>query len=108
MPSAACWQLAAPPRAVSRAELARLMGGCDRDSAAGRRDLAILVLLARLGLRAGEVAALDLGDISRREGEITGAARPSPRILRLPAVIPAFKIHMSLTWAVTSRTVSLT
>jgi integrase len=45
------------------------MGSCDRDSVAGRRDFAILVLLARLGLRAGEVAALDLGDIRWRQGE---------------------------------------
>ena len=52
VPSAACWQLAALPRAVSPAELARLMDSCDRDSVAGRRDFAILVLLARLGLRA--------------------------------------------------------
>jgi integrase/recombinase XerD len=79
VPSAACWQLAALPRAVSPADLARLMGSCDPDSAAGRRDLAILVLLARLGLRAGEVAALDLGDISWRQGEITVRGRGSRR-----------------------------
>jgi integrase/recombinase XerD len=79
VPSAACWQLAALPRAVSPADLARLMESCDRDSAAGRRDLAILVLLARLGLRAGEVAALDLGDISWRQGEITVRGKGSRR-----------------------------
>jgi integrase/recombinase XerD len=79
VPSAACWQLAALPRAVSPADLARLMDSCDRDSAAGRRDFAILVLLARLGLRAGEVAALDLGDISWRQGEITVRGKGSRR-----------------------------
>ena len=85
VPSAACWQLAALPRAVSPADLARLMDSCDRDSAAGRRDFAILVLLARLGLRAGEVAALDLGDISWRQGEITVRGKGSRRdILPLP------------------------
>jgi site-specific recombinase XerD len=85
VPSAACWQLAALPRAVSPAELARLMDSCDRDSAAGRRDFAILVLLARLGLRAGEVAALDLGDICWRQGEITVRGKGSRRdILPLP------------------------
>ena len=62
------------------------MGSCDRDSAAGRRDFAILVLLARLGLRAGEVAALDLGDICWRQGEITVRGKGSRRdILPLPA-----------------------
>jgi integrase/recombinase XerD len=86
VPSAACWQLAALPRAVSPAELARLMGSCDQDSAAGRRDLAILVLLARLGLRAGEVAGLDLGDIGWRQGEIVVRGKGSRRdILPLPA-----------------------
>ncbi len=85
VPSAACWQLAALPRAVSPAELARLVDSCDRDSAAGRRDFAILVLLARLGLRAGEVAALDLGDICWRQGEITVRGKGSRRdILPLP------------------------
>jgi integrase/recombinase XerD len=82
VPSAACWQLAALPRAVSPAEVARLMGSCDQDSAAGRRDFAILVLLARLGLRAG----LDLGDIRWRQGEIVVRGKGSRRdILPLPA-----------------------
>jgi integrase/recombinase XerD len=86
VPSAACWQLAALPRAVSPAEVARLMGSCDLDSAAGRRDFAILVLLARLGLRAGEVAGLDLGDIRWRQGEIVVRGKGSRRdILPLPA-----------------------
>jgi site-specific recombinase XerD len=86
VPSAACWQLAALPRAVSPAEVDRLMDSCDRDSAAGRRDFAILVLLARLGLRAGEVAALDLGDIRWRQGEIVVRGKGSRRdILPLPA-----------------------
>jgi integrase/recombinase XerD len=85
VPSAACWQLAALPRAVGPADLARLMDSCDRDSAAGCRDFAILVLLARLGLRAGEVAALDLGDICWRQGEITVRGKGSRRdILPLP------------------------
>ncbi len=86
VPSAACWQPAALPRAVSPAGLARLVDSCDLDSAAGRRDFAILVLLARLGLRAGEVAGLDLGDIRWRQGEIIVRGKGSRRdILPLPA-----------------------
>jgi integrase/recombinase XerD len=86
VPSAAAWQLAALPRAVSAADLARLTGSCDRRSAAGRRDFAILVLLARLGLRAGEAGALELGDISWRQGEITIRGKGSRRdSLPLPA-----------------------
>ena len=86
VPSAACWQLAALPRAVSPADLARIVESCDCRSVAGRRDYAIIVLLARLGLRAGEVAALDLGDIGWRQGEITIRGKGSRRdILPLPA-----------------------
>jgi integrase/recombinase XerD len=86
VPSAACWQLAPLPRAVSPVELARLIDGCDRRTVAGRRDYAIIVLLARLGLRAGEVAGLELGDINWRQGEITVRGKGSRRdSLPLPA-----------------------
>ena len=63
-----------------------MLDGCDAGTAAGRRDLAMLILLARLGLRAGEVAALTLDDIDWRAGEITviGKGRRSER-LPLPA-----------------------
>jgi integrase/recombinase XerD len=86
VPSAACWQLAALPRAVRAADLALLIDSCDRRSVAGRRDFAILLLLARLGLRSGEVAVLDLGDINWRQGEITVRGKGSRRdSLPLPA-----------------------
>lgn len=86
VPSAACWQLAALPRAVSPADLARIIDSCDRRRVAGRRDYAIIVLLARLGLRAGEVAALELGDINWRQGELTIRGKGSRRdSLPLPA-----------------------
>jgi integrase/recombinase XerD len=86
VPSAACWQLAALPRAVSPADLAQILDSCDRGSRAGRRDFAILLLLARLGLRAGEVAALELGDIGWRRGEIIIHGKGSRRdSLPLPA-----------------------
>ena len=48
----------------------RLLGSCDPRRPAGRRDFAILTVLARLGLRAGEVAALRLADIDWRAGEL--------------------------------------
>jgi integrase/recombinase XerD len=50
--------------------VARLLDGCDRGTAVGRRDYAIIVLLARLGLRACEVAALRLDDIDWRTSEL--------------------------------------
>jgi integrase/recombinase XerD len=88
VPSAACWQLAALPQGISPADLALLMDSCDLRTVAGRRDFAILLLLARLGLRAGEVAALELGDICWRQGEINVRGKGSRRdSLPLPADI---------------------
>ena len=63
-----------------------MLGSCDTGTAGGLRDLAMLTLLARLGLRAGEVAGPDLDDIDWLAGEITvtGKGRRSER-LPLPA-----------------------
>ena len=58
------------PRAVDAGVVERLLAGCDRRRAIDRRDYAILMLLGRLGLRAGEVVALRLEDIDWRAGEI--------------------------------------
>jgi site-specific recombinase XerD len=69
--SAACWRLSGLPESLDAAQIAALLDGCDRQTAAGRRDLAIVSMLVRLGLRAGEVAALDLADIDWRAGELT-------------------------------------
>jgi integrase/recombinase XerD len=71
VPSVAGWALTGLPRAISAAEVGRLLASCDRLRPAGRRDFAILTILARLGLRAGEAAALRLADIDWRAGEIT-------------------------------------
>jgi len=58
------------PRGPSVQEIERLVASCDRRTRQGRRDRAILLLLARLGLRAGEVTRLSLDDIDWRAGEI--------------------------------------
>lgn len=73
-------------RALDRVDVARLLASCDRRVAAGRRDHAILTLLARLGLRAGEVAALRVDDVDWRGGQllVTGKGRRRDR-LPLPA-----------------------
>jgi integrase/recombinase XerD len=72
---------AASPQAV-----AAMLAGCDRSVPAGRRDYAIIVLLARLGLRAGEVAALTLDDLDWHSGLVTvhGKGGPADR-MPLPA-----------------------
>lgn len=58
------------PRGLDRPTVAKLLAGCDRRRTSGRRDYAILLLMVRLGLRAGEVAALRLDDLDWRAGEI--------------------------------------
>jgi integrase/recombinase XerD len=70
LPAVAGWRAGPPQRGLEAAEVARLLSGCDRRRAAGRRDYAILLLLARLGLRAGEVAALRLDDVDWHHGEL--------------------------------------
>jgi integrase/recombinase XerD len=63
-----------------------LLASCDRSTAMGRRDRAILVLLARLGLRAGEVAGLELDDLDWAAGEISVRGKGDRRErLPLPA-----------------------
>ena len=60
VPAYASWAASSLPRPLLPVQTARLLRGCDRRSARGWRDYAVLVLLARLGLRAGEVAGLRL------------------------------------------------
>jgi site-specific recombinase XerD len=83
VPAVASWRLAGLPRALEPGLVAALLASCDQHSAAGRRDFAMLTLLARLGLRAGEVAALTLEDIGWRAGEITVRGKGT-RCERLP------------------------
>jgi site-specific recombinase XerD len=71
VPRVAGWRLSTLPRPLEAEQVARLLESCDRATVVGRRDLAILTLLTRLGLRAGEVAGLCLDDINWRAGEVT-------------------------------------
>ncbi len=80
------WRGQGLPKGLEPDELQKLLDSCDPATPMGRRDLAILALLSRLGLRAGEVAGLALEDIDWRGGEILvrGKGRRSER-LPLPA-----------------------
>jgi len=62
VPCVADWSVASIPKGLSIEQVNRVLASCNRKNAIGRRDYAILLLLARLGLRAGEVAALRLED----------------------------------------------
>jgi integrase/recombinase XerD len=86
VPTVAHWGAGSLPRALSPQTVAALLASCDIATLAGCRDRAILVLLARLGLRAGEVAGLELDDVDWAAGEISvrGKGRRRER-LPLPA-----------------------
>ena len=71
VPTVANRKLSTLPGRLRAGEAGLLLGSCDRDTQAGRRDFAILTVLARLGLRACEAAALKLSDIDWRAGELT-------------------------------------
>lgn len=85
VPSSASWHLASLPKAVPAVDVERVLTVAARScvTANGRRDYAVLLLLARLGLRRGEVAALCLDDIAWRIGEITIVGKGN-RLERLP------------------------
>jgi site-specific recombinase XerD len=83
VPSVASWSLSGLPKALASDQVAALLTSCDRRTSTGCRDFAILTLLVRLGLRAGEVAGLSLDDIDWRRGEIIVRGKGN-RLDRLP------------------------
>jgi integrase/recombinase XerD len=70
VPGVAGWRMSGLPRALAAEQVGGLLESCDRTTAQGRRDFAILTLLARLGLRTQEVADLQLDDVDWRAGEL--------------------------------------
>ncbi|MFN8821100.1 MAG: site-specific integrase [Betaproteobacteria bacterium] len=83
VPAVAGRRLAGLPRSLQPGEVRRLLAACDRRNAAGRRDFAMLTLMLRLGLRAGEVCALALDDIDWSAGELLIRGK-GHRLERLP------------------------
>ncbi|MGI9435233.1 MAG: site-specific integrase [Geminicoccaceae bacterium] len=70
VPSIRRWKFASLPTYMSVQQVQSVLDSCDRTTATGRRDYAVLMMLAKLGLRAGEVAVLTLDDIDWRTGEM--------------------------------------
>jgi integrase/recombinase XerD len=70
IPTVAHWRLASLPRYLQPEDVERLIASCDRTSAVGRRDRAVLLLLTRLGLRAGDIVHLRLSDIDWKDASI--------------------------------------
>jgi site-specific recombinase XerD len=71
------------PRGVTASQAAALVRSCDRRTAMGRRDYAVILVLSRLGLRASEVAALTLDDVDWRAGDVVVHGKASS-VERLP------------------------
>jgi site-specific recombinase XerD len=82
IPTVAHWRLASLPRYLQPEHVERLIASCDRTSAVGRRDRAILLLLARLGLRAGDIVHLHLSDIDWKGAsiQVSGKGRRHTRL----------------------------
>ncbi len=76
-------RFAALPKSLEPGQVELVLSHCDRRTAMGKRDYAILLLLARLGLRAGEVVALTLEDLHWEAGELTVRGK-GKRMARLP------------------------
>ena len=96
VPTVPCWGQSTVPKYLSDREVELVLASCDRTKAVGRRDYAILLLLARLGLRAGEVAGLQLEDVKWSSGEIhvLGKGPVLDRVLLLPEVGAALAAYL--------------
>lgn len=79
IPAIARWRLASLPRPLTADELARVLLACEGDQPARVRDRAIIVLLAGLGLRAGDLVQLRLADVDWDQVtiQVTGKGRRS-------------------------------
>lgn len=83
VPTFAHWRLSSLPRYLTDPEIERVIQTCTTDTALGQRDKAILLLLARLGLRAGDILNMCIGDIEWEQGTLRVSGK-SHREVRLP------------------------
>lgn len=88
VPTVAHWRLSELPQFLEPKQVQQLLSSCNQKSQTGRRDYAVLLLMARLGLRAGEVAHLTLENINWAAGEllICGKSAREDRLPLLPDV----------------------
>ena len=98
VPVVANWSMPSIPRAIEADHVRQLMASIDRRTATGRRDYAIVLLLARLGLRSGEVAILELDDLDWNSGEVSvrgkgGQRTALPLPTKVGAAIAAYLRH---------------
>lgn len=109
VPAVRRWRLAEVPTFLSPDDVERVLLCTDRSTSRGRRDYAILLLLARLGLRAGEVCTLEMADIHWRTGEIVirGKGRRLDRLPLLSDVGEALALYLQDRGVSASRRVFL-
>lgn len=88
VPGVAGWRLGTLPRGLPQAQVTALLAAPDTTTPVGLRDHAVLTLLARLGLRGAEVAALRLADVDWRGGELVVRGKGA-RVERLPLPVAA-------------------
>jgi integrase/recombinase XerD len=94
IPSFAGWRLSALPRYLPVADVERVLAACDPTTVVGSRDHAILLLLSRLGLRAGDIYALRLGDIDWIQATVQVAGKSRRRVqLPLPQEVGDALLH---------------
>lgn len=86
LPAVAVWGGGSLPKALEPDQVRALLDSCDPCSRTGLRDLAVLKMLARLGLRAGEVARLVLDDFDWQHGEVVVTGKGG-RVERMPVPV---------------------
>lgn len=84
IPTVARWSLAEIPVHLPAEAVERVLTRCRRNTASGRRNYAILLLLARLGMRAGEVLQLELEDLDWENGRVAIRSSKNGRAVWLP------------------------
>jgi integrase/recombinase XerD len=96
VPTIPHWKVTVIPKTLKVHEIESLLRSCDQTTRVGKRDYAVLCLLARLGLRAGEVVAIILDDIDWRAGELTvrGKGRTCERLPLLVEVGQALAAYL--------------
>jgi integrase/recombinase XerD len=88
VPTVANWSMTGIPRAIAPDHLRAVLASCRRDTPVGRRDYAILMLLARLGLRSSEIVSLTLDSIDWEAGSIAVVGKgDQAAVLPLPAEV---------------------
>jgi site-specific recombinase XerD len=82
IPARAHWRLSSLPQYLQPGDVERIIASCDRATPVGCRDYAILLLLARMGFRAGDIACLRLADINWEQAwiDVSGKGRRQTRL----------------------------